>query len=652
MQMMSEGKGLNIIIAGAPASGKGTQCEIIKEKFKVVHLSTGDILRAAVKEKTELGIKAKAFMDAGQLVPDDLIIDVVSDRLRQSDCQNNGWLLDGFPRTKSQADALSRSGMVPDCLILLDVPEEVLVERVTGRRTDPLTGKIYHLKFNPPENDEIMSRLVQRSDDTEEKIKVRFKEFLSHIDAIKACYSPELIKVIDGKQSSSSVTQAVIAALDEIRGKKMRESQKSVTLPNNNKSFQTTLGMGSLFLIDKAINILFKSNGISFPSSLAAMSSVFIGLSTLYKFAPKSAEFISKSFDPAVSFIKVWLPLFFVPPLVVLPLKMNLIKGMELQLIFLLLAGGLSSFTVSGLVAQTLTMQGSSSTKRDNGPLADSGSSPLPSLPPAKYFALCATLLLFVSRFSPAANVRTIAAQAFGIPATITAYLLGQKVPASIKKIAHPVLTCSLLSFYSLAMLGFVNNQATRSILSSYFGSDTGLGAGDFISSFLGPAIVSFGFQLYQFRSMIFNNLLSVTMTTLISALFGILSSAGLAKALRLAPKQTSLSTLTRCITSPLALAGAGLIGADKSLAAFLVVVTGLLGASFGEAYLEKVSVKDKSSVGLAMGSSAHGLGMAAVAKDPIKFASAVVGMSLTGVWTVSFLAWKPFRDWIVKTLI
>jgi adenylate kinase len=124
-----------IIIAGAPAAGKGTQCEIIKRELGVVHLSTGDMLRAAVNEQSELGMKAKSYIDEGKLVPDDLIINVVVERLQMPDCQSKGWLLDGFPRTRAQADALTRLGIEVDQFVLLDVPEEVLVERVTGRRT-------------------------------------------------------------------------------------------------------------------------------------------------------------------------------------------------------------------------------------------------------------------------------------------------------------------------------------------------------------------------------------------------------------------------------------------------------------------------------------------------------------------------------------
>lgn len=209
-------KSPKIIIAGAPAAGKGTQCEIIKKDFGVVHLSTGDILRAAVNEKSELGLKAKSYMDSGKLVPDELIIDVVCDRLKQPDCQTNGWLLDGFPRTKSQADALTAAGMIPDCFILLDVPEAALVERVTGRRTDPVTGKIYHLKFNPPENSEVASRLTQRSDDTEEKIVTRYRDFRNNIDSVKFSYMEKMI-LVNGAVSQAEVSKQITNALQEFK---------------------------------------------------------------------------------------------------------------------------------------------------------------------------------------------------------------------------------------------------------------------------------------------------------------------------------------------------------------------------------------------------------------------------------------------------
>lgn len=203
-----------IIIAGAPAAGKGTQCEVITSNFGVVHLSTGDILRSAVKQGTDLGLKAKSYMDAGQLVPDELIISVVCERLKQDDCLRNGWLLDGFPRTRAQAEALAANDLIPDSFLLLDVPEDVLVDRVSGRRTDPVTGKIYHLTTSPPESEEIAARLVQRSDDTAEKIIIRYREFKSHIDSVRSFYESKTIR-IDGTLTRDVVSSEVLSRLTE-----------------------------------------------------------------------------------------------------------------------------------------------------------------------------------------------------------------------------------------------------------------------------------------------------------------------------------------------------------------------------------------------------------------------------------------------------
>lgn len=203
-----------IVIAGAPASGKGTQCEKIQESFGAVHLSTGDMLRAAVKAGTDLGMKAKEYMDDGQLVPDELITGVICDRLKEDDCVEKGWLLDGFPRTKAQADALMAAGCAPDCFILLDVPEEALIERVTGRRTDPETGKIYHMTYNPPSDPAVLARLEQRSDDTADKVSTRFQEFETHISAIESCFTDRTIKV-DGTADKSQISEALSQAIAE-----------------------------------------------------------------------------------------------------------------------------------------------------------------------------------------------------------------------------------------------------------------------------------------------------------------------------------------------------------------------------------------------------------------------------------------------------
>ncbi|KAJ6975496.1 adenylate kinase [Populus alba x Populus x berolinensis] len=160
---------LKIMISGAPASGKGTQCELITKKYGLVHIAAGDLLRAEIASGSENGKRAKEYMEKGQLVPNEIVVMMVKDRLLQPDSQENGWLLDGYPRSLSQATALKEFGFRPDLFIVLEVNEEILVERVVGRRLDPVTGKIYHLKYSPPETEEIAARLTQRFDDTEEK---------------------------------------------------------------------------------------------------------------------------------------------------------------------------------------------------------------------------------------------------------------------------------------------------------------------------------------------------------------------------------------------------------------------------------------------------------------------------------------------------
>jgi len=185
---------------------------MIVSKFGVTHISTGDLLREQVALGTELGLEAKKFMDAGELVPDAVVIGMVKSRLNQDDCKNKGWLLDGFPRTKAQADALSAAGVVPDIFIVLDVPDEILIERVVGRRTDPVTGKIYHLTFSPPETEEIAARLTQRSDDDAEKVKTRVAAYHNNINAIIDSYR-SIMKRLDGTQNKTVVFSTIESLL-------------------------------------------------------------------------------------------------------------------------------------------------------------------------------------------------------------------------------------------------------------------------------------------------------------------------------------------------------------------------------------------------------------------------------------------------------
>ena len=171
---------MRLILLGAPGAGKGTQAQFICEKFTIPQISTGDMLRAAVKAGTELGIAAKKIMDAGGLVSDDIIIGLVKDRLTQPDC-SKGYLFDGFPRTIPQAQAMRDAGVPIDFVLEIDVPFDAIIDRMSGRRVHPASGRTYHVKFNPPkfeDKDDVTGEsLIQRDDDKEETVRKRLQVY-------------------------------------------------------------------------------------------------------------------------------------------------------------------------------------------------------------------------------------------------------------------------------------------------------------------------------------------------------------------------------------------------------------------------------------------------------------------------------------------
>jgi adenylate kinase len=171
---------MRLILLGAPGAGKGTQAQFICEKFAIPQISTGDMLRAAVKAGTELGIAAKKIMDAGGLVSDDIIIGLVKDRLTQPDC-SKGYLFDGFPRTIPQAQAMKDAGVPIDYVLEIDVPFDAIIDRMGGRRVHPASGRTYHIKYNPPKvegkDDVTGDALIQRDDDKEETVRKRLQVY-------------------------------------------------------------------------------------------------------------------------------------------------------------------------------------------------------------------------------------------------------------------------------------------------------------------------------------------------------------------------------------------------------------------------------------------------------------------------------------------
>lgn len=216
---------MRLILLGAPGAGKGTQAAFICQKFGIPQISTGDMLRAAVKAGTPLGIEAKKVMDSGGLVSDDLIINLVKERIAQADCAN-GFLFDGFPRTIPQADAMKAAGVKLDYVLEIDVPFDAIIERMSGRRSHPASGRTYHVKFNPPKvagvDDVTGEPLVQRADDQEETVKKRLDVYSAQTRPLVDYYanwakadasSAPKYRAISGTGSVEDITNRAFTAL-------------------------------------------------------------------------------------------------------------------------------------------------------------------------------------------------------------------------------------------------------------------------------------------------------------------------------------------------------------------------------------------------------------------------------------------------------
>lgn len=217
---------MRLILLGGPGAGKGTQANYIRERFGIPQISTGDMLRAAVKAGTPLGIEAKKVMDAGGLVSDDIILGLVKERISEDDCAN-GFLFDGFPRTLAQANSLRDQGVAVDAVVEIDVDDEEIIKRMSGRRVHPDSGRTYHLVFNPPKvegkDDETGEPLVQRDDDTEETVRKRLQVYHQQTEPLIGYYSkwadqggadaPRYIRIA-GIGKVGEIRDSIFAALD------------------------------------------------------------------------------------------------------------------------------------------------------------------------------------------------------------------------------------------------------------------------------------------------------------------------------------------------------------------------------------------------------------------------------------------------------
>ncbi len=206
---------MNLMVFGAPGAGKGTQAKFLVQKYNIPQISTGDMLRSAISQKTDMGLEAKKYMDAGELVPDETIIGIIKDRLEEDDCKN-GFILDGFPRTITQAKALDElmksSGKKLDFVLSFDVPDELIIQRIAGRRVCPKCGASYHVEFNPPKMQDICdscgSKLIIRKDDNADTVKNRLSNYHSQTSPLIDFYKDMGVFVhIDGSQELNKVTK-------------------------------------------------------------------------------------------------------------------------------------------------------------------------------------------------------------------------------------------------------------------------------------------------------------------------------------------------------------------------------------------------------------------------------------------------------------
>lgn len=208
---------MKLILLGAPGAGKGTQAEILSRKLGIPTISTGNILRAAVKNGTPVGLQAKAYMDAGKLVPDDVIIGIVRERLAESDCAD-GYILDGMPRTIPQAEALEKAGVEVDCALSIEIPDETIVERMSGRRTCPNCGASYHVVSAPPKSegkcDNCGSELTVRRDDAPETVKARLEVYHKETEPLKGFYAVRgRLKSVENQPTIEATTAEIEKAL-------------------------------------------------------------------------------------------------------------------------------------------------------------------------------------------------------------------------------------------------------------------------------------------------------------------------------------------------------------------------------------------------------------------------------------------------------
>ena len=417
-------------------------------------------------------------------------------------------------------------------------------------------------------------------------------------------------------------------------------SGDSFTLPTFDKHARTSLVSAAAFaVLDIAFRRLFLMYNIGFPSSLAGCAFLFASLLSL---PSEAASDLFDKLSPGALLLAKWLPLFFVPSLVTLPLADSMGSATELLKIGIVIVGGFyfTLLTTAGSVLGIRKVLGSSSTADNVPTIAEPARNN--AIPKAFSDETMNGLILLTSISGAGALVSTFMGQAalagpltalFFLSTTFHTFVFGARLPKKVTKLIHPLVTCTSLTWAVSAVFASLTGRSFRSMLVSYrtgnLRPSTG-GPGDLLLWLLGPAVVSLAVSMYERRQLMRENLPEVGTSVAVATAGGVFGTALLVRLLDIASPQLKLSLLSRNITSPLAMAIAGILGADVSLAVSFVVVTGLIGANFGASILDAVGIKDAVARGLGIGASAHGLGTAAFANEKDAFPFAAIAMALT----------------------
>ncbi|CAJ1950459.1 unnamed protein product [Cylindrotheca closterium] len=396
-----------------------------------------------------------------------------------------------------------------------------------------------------------------------------------------------------------------------------------------------------LLALDVGFRRLFQKLAISFPSSLGGCCALFISLLTL-----PGGEKMFKILSPGAALLAKWLPVFFVPSLVTLPLVGNVGPMSEILKIFAVVVGGFF-FTLLSTAGSVVGIRKILSPDAiTNG--ADEGSenatliTEAPKIPPKAFsdettirlrLASIATGVAAIASNRLSSSFATPIRALFLLSATLHNYVFGARLPRSFSKVVHPLVTCTALTWATATAFASVTGSTFVSMLRGYkTGTLTPLncGAGDVLLFLLGPAVVSLAISMYDRRKLMRENLTEVVTAISVGSLGGLFGTAAVARLLSIASPSVRLSLLSRNITSPLAMAIAGILGGDVSLAVAMVVVTGLIGANFGASILDAVGIKDSVARGLGIGTAAHGLGTAAIVNEKDAFPFSAIAMALT----------------------